>query len=187
MGKISLRGLFVRYLRTLHSVDDDSLYIPDAFVHFVIPFGIFIWAIIKSDSAAAVRAYFANAMTAISVISGFMCGLAVMIFELSLDAVIREFGKVAFAYEMQMGKKAYDAFLSKLKCSRVRIMHIKANQPKDEYLNGLESAFYLKKLSLMYRAILLDLLGVPANLYEKRLRHRVETLDNWFAENHRKL
>lgn len=27
MGKISLRGLFVRYLRTLHSVDDDSLYI----------------------------------------------------------------------------------------------------------------------------------------------------------------
>lgn len=25
MGKISLRGLFVRYLRTLHSVDDDSL------------------------------------------------------------------------------------------------------------------------------------------------------------------
>lgn len=104
-----------------------------------------------------------------------------------LDAVIGEFGKVAFAYEMQMGKKAYDAFLSKLKCSRVRIMHIKANQPKDEYLNGLESAFYLKKLSLMYRAILLDLLGVPANLYEKRLRHRVETLNNWFAENHRKL
>lgn len=104
-----------------------------------------------------------------------------------LDAVIGEFGKVAFAYEMQMGKKAYDAFLSKLKCSRVRIMHIKANQPKDEYLNGLESAFYLKKLSLMYRAILLDLLGVPANLYEKRLKHRVETLDNWFAENHRKL
>ena len=102
-------------------------------------------------------------------------------------SVIGEFGKVAFAYEMQMGKKAYDAFLSKLKCSRVRIMHIKANQPKDEYLNGLESAFYLKKLSLMYRAILLDLLGVPANLYEKRLRHRVETLDNWFAENHRKL
>ena len=85
MGKISLRGLFVRYLRTLHSIDDDSLYIPDAFVHFVIPFGLFIWAIIKSDSAAAVRAYFANAMTAISVISGFMCGLAVMIFELRIN------------------------------------------------------------------------------------------------------
>lgn len=104
-----------------------------------------------------------------------------------LHAVIGEFGKVAFAHEMQMGKKPYDAFLSKLKCSRVRIMHIKANQPKGGYLDGLESAFYLKKLSLMYRSILLELLGVPANLYEKRLRQRVETLDNWFAENHRKL
>lgn len=104
-----------------------------------------------------------------------------------LHAVIGEFGKVAFAHEMQMGKKPYDAFLSKLKCSRVRIMHIKANQPKGGYLDGLESAFYLKKLSLMYRAILLELLGVPANLYEKRLRQRVETSDNWFAENHRKL
>lgn len=104
-----------------------------------------------------------------------------------LNAVIGEFGKVAFAHEMQMGKKPYDEFLSKLKSSRVRIMHIKANQPKDGYLDGLESAFYLKKLSLMYRAILLDLLGVPADLYEERLRHRVETLDNWFAENHRKL
>lgn len=85
MGKISLRSLFVRYLRTLHSVDDDSLYIPDAFVHFIIPLGLFIWAIIKTDSAAAVRAYFANAMTAISVISGFMYGLAIMIFELRIN------------------------------------------------------------------------------------------------------
>lgn len=85
MGKISLRGLFVRYLRTLHSVDDDSLYIPDVFVHFAIPFGLFIWAIIDTHSAAAVRAYFANAMTAISVISGFMCGLAIMIFELRIN------------------------------------------------------------------------------------------------------
>lgn len=85
MGKISLRGLFVRYLRTLHSVDDDSLYIPDIFVHFAIPFGLFIWAIIDTHTVAAVRAYFANAMTAISVISGFMCGLAVMIFELRIN------------------------------------------------------------------------------------------------------
>lgn len=85
MGKISLRGLFVRYLRTLHSVDNDSLYIPDIFVHFVISFGLFIWAIIKTDSAVTVRAYFANAMTVISVISGFMCGLAVMIFELRIN------------------------------------------------------------------------------------------------------
>ena len=85
MGKISLRGLFVRYLRTLHSVDDDSLYIPDVFVHFVIPIGLFIWAMIETDNAATVRAYFANAMTAISVISGFMCGLAVMIFELRIN------------------------------------------------------------------------------------------------------
>lgn len=85
MGKISLRGLFVRYLKTLHSVDDDSLYKPDIFVHFVIPIGFFIWAIIDTDNAATVRAYFANAMTAISVISGFMCGLAVMIFELRIN------------------------------------------------------------------------------------------------------
>lgn len=85
MGKISLRGLFVRNLRTLHSVDDDSLYKPDIFVHFVIPIGLFIWAMIETDNAATVRAYFANAMTAISVISGFMCGLAVMIFELRIN------------------------------------------------------------------------------------------------------
>ncbi len=85
MGKISLRGLFVRYFRTLHSVDDDSLYIPDLLIHFGIPLGLLIWAIIKTDSAADVRVYFANAMTVISVISGFMCGLAVMIFELRIN------------------------------------------------------------------------------------------------------
>lgn len=103
-----------------------------------------------------------------------------------LKAVIGEYGKVAFAREMQLGESSYDAFLSKLMCSRVRIMHIKANQPKDKYLDGFESAFYLKKLSLMYRAILLDLLGVPVKLYEERLRRRTESLDRWFAENRRK-
>lgn len=85
MGKISLRGLFVRYFKTLHSVDDDSPYVPDILFHFGIPLGLFIWAIIKTDSAAAMRGYFANTMTAISVISGFMCGLSVMIFELRIN------------------------------------------------------------------------------------------------------
>lgn len=85
MGKISLRSIFVRYLRTLHSVDDDSLYVPDILFHFGSPLGLFIWAIVKTDSAADARGYFANAMTAISVISGFMCGLAVMIFELRIN------------------------------------------------------------------------------------------------------
>lgn len=66
-------------------------------------------------------------------------------------------------------------------------MHIKANQPKGNYLDGIESVFYLQKLSLMYRAILLDLLGVPANLYEDCLKRRTETLDRWFAENRSKL
>ncbi len=85
MGKISLKGLFDRYLKTLHSVDDDSLYAPDIFVHIGIPVVLFILAIIKPDVAVGARPYFANAMTAISVISGFMCGLALMIFELRIN------------------------------------------------------------------------------------------------------
>ena len=61
-------GLFVRYLRTASFWLMTTPLYPRCFVHFAIPFGLFIWAIIDTHSAAAVRAYFANAMTAISVI-----------------------------------------------------------------------------------------------------------------------
>ncbi len=102
MGKICLKGIFERYCKTLHSVDDNSLYIPDALIHLGLPLAFFIFAIIKAEHVIQLRAFFPNAITAISVISGFMCGLAVMIFELriSLDQSRGELGESAQEIEL---------------------------------------------------------------------------------------
>lgn len=102
MDKISLKNIFWRYIKTLHSADSDSLYIPDLFFHLGLPLVFCGWTLFDSGNAALARAYFPNAMTAISVISGFMCGLAVMIFELmiSLDQNKGELGESAREIEL---------------------------------------------------------------------------------------
>lgn len=76
-----------------------------------------------------------------------------------LEALIEEYGIDIFEKEIKTNK---DKFLSVMIDSRVRIMHIKRNR-KNLYFNGNESVLYILKLSLLYRKILLDIIGVEYN------------------------
>ena len=90
-------------------------------------------------------------------------------------ALIEEYGKDIFEREMEANEKE---FLSTMIKSRVRIMHIKRNQKK-KYFNGSESVLYILKLSLLYRRILLDILGVEKQVYVDKLQKCVSRLNKW--------
>ena len=92
-----------------------------------------------------------------------------------VKALIEEYGKDIFEREMEANEKE---FLSTVINSRVRIMHIKRNQ-KIKYFDGNESVLYFLKLSLLYRRILLDILGVEKQVYVDKLRKCVSRLNRW--------
>ena len=92
-----------------------------------------------------------------------------------VKALIEEYGKDIFEREMEANEKE---FLSTVINSRVRIMHIKRNQ-KIKYFNGNESVLYILKLSLLYRRILLNILGVEEQMYVDKLQKCVSRLNRW--------
>ena len=92
-----------------------------------------------------------------------------------VKALIKEYGEDIFEKEMEANEKE---FLSTVINSRVRIMHIKRNQ-KIKYFNGNESVLYILKLSLLYRRILLDILGVDKQVYIDKLQKCVSRLNRW--------
>ena len=92
-----------------------------------------------------------------------------------VKALIEEYGKDIFEREMEANEKE---FLSTVINSRVRIMHIKRNQ-KIKYFDGNESVLYILKLSLLYRRILLDILGIEKQVYVDKLRKCVSRLNRW--------
>lgn len=96
-----------------------------------------------------------------------------------LNALINTYGSIIFGREMRDG---FDECLKKLVDSRVRIMHIKTNRSKDMFYDGKHSVYYMRKLSLLYRVILLDLLGIPSETYAGRLRKRTGAFDCWLDD-----
>lgn len=92
-----------------------------------------------------------------------------------VKALIEEYGKDIFEREMEANEKE---FLSTVINSRVRIMHIKRNQ-KIKYFDGNEFVLYILKLSLLYRRILLEILGVEKQVYVDKLRKCVSRLNRW--------
>lgn len=90
-----------------------------------------------------------------------------------LEYIIEHYGQVIFRDEIQ---KNIIEFTQILTNSRNRIAHIKSKQEKT-YLDGKESVYYLCKLSLMYRMILFDLLGIPYELYEAGLLRGIKYLN----------
>ena len=92
-----------------------------------------------------------------------------------VKALIEEYGKDIFEKEMEANG---EGFLSTMINSRVRIMHIKRNQ-KNKYFNGNESVLYILKLSLLYRRILLDILGIEKQMYADKLQKCVTRLNRW--------
>lgn len=91
-----------------------------------------------------------------------------------VSSIIDGFGKGIFSKETNGD---YESFLRTTIDSRVRIMHIKKNQPR--HFSGKDCARYSVKFSLLYRRILLDLLGIPYEAYIARLKHAVQIIDEW--------
>ncbi len=96
-----------------------------------------------------------------------------------LNALVNDYGRVIFRKEIEEG---YGEFLTGLVNTRVRVMHIKRNQEKG-FLDGAVCVLYLMKLSLLYRVVLLDLLGIPETSYVQRLEREVERWDDWAVKN----
>lgn len=89
-----------------------------------------------------------------------------------IDALITHFGRAIFEKELN---DDYNGFLDKMVGSRVHIMHIKQNQ--SEYFDGEHSVRYSQKLSLLYRKILFELLGITLDKYEAALNKAVNEVN----------
>lgn len=94
--------------------------------------------------------------------------------KMCIDTIITHFGTVIFSKELN---GLYLNFLDNTVGSRVRIMHIKAKQKK--YWEAKECARYSMKFSILYRRIILELLGIPYDSYETQLRAAIEAIDSW--------
>lgn len=95
--------------------------------------------------------------------------------KMCVDALISRYGDTIFDKEFSAD---YTGFLQTIVKSRNRIMHIKRNQTTGN-LTGTENTRYVMKFALLYRRILLDLLGIDFNSYEKRLQKASSFIDNW--------
>lgn len=94
--------------------------------------------------------------------------------KMCIDAIITNFGRVIFSKELN---GLYKNFLDNTVGSRVRIMHIKRMQKK--YCKSKECVLYSMKFYLLYRRIILELLGIPYESYEARLKIVTEKIDSW--------
>lgn len=92
-----------------------------------------------------------------------------------LKSAIDKFGYYIFQIEKNT---CYEIFLTTMVNSRVNIMHIKRNI-RTPFLIGAECALYECKMSLLYRVILFNLLGIDEDLYIDTLKKRVASLNDW--------
>ena len=92
-----------------------------------------------------------------------------------LESTIQVYGTDLFVKEIE--KDIY-LFTQVLTNSRNRIFHIKTNNKK-LVLGATESILYAAKLSMLYRRILLDLLGVSYDYYSERLKENVCRWNTW--------
>lgn len=96
-----------------------------------------------------------------------------------LRALILKFGSVIFKKEISSG---LENILGRLKGTRVQIMHIKRNWPEGKRLDGRHCVLYILKLSLLYRVVLLELLGIDEGDYASRVSLITDRLDRWAAQ-----
>lgn len=83
-----------------------------------------------------------------------------------IDAIICKYGNILFQSEYLKDK---DTFLQLLVNSRNRIMHTKRKFNK-VYIKGPVNLMYCGKFSLLYRTILLDILGIKETNYLSNLQ-----------------
>lgn len=90
-----------------------------------------------------------------------------------LKALADQYGSPVFDNEPNL-----DLLLLKLKENRHRIMHIKREQQHLQF-DRKDCVLYINKLSLVYRHIIFDLLGITQDKYYQQLEKITSTLDSW--------
>ena len=96
-----------------------------------------------------------------------------------LIKVIVDYGQDFFHKELLQG---FETIAQIFVNSRNRMAHIKAKEGK-KYLNGAESALYAAKLSMLYRRVFLEILGIDYSLYKKSI---VKCVSVWNETPHYK-
>lgn len=94
--------------------------------------------------------------------------------KMCVDNLIVLYGTDIFKKELE---DDYTLFLERVVKSRVRIMHIKKNQKN--YFDGKECIRYSLKFSLLYRKILLSLLGVSDQQCNANIQIATKSIDEW--------
>ncbi|MBQ9987641.1 MAG: hypothetical protein IJP28_04610 [Erysipelotrichales bacterium] len=93
----------------------------------------------------------------------------------SLDVLISKYGTEIFAEEL---KYNYKEFIRMLESTGDRLTHIKRAQ-RNLVVSGDEPILYSMKMSLLYRVVLFDLLGIDKSVYMNSLVECVKFWDNW--------
>ena len=97
----------------------------------------------------------------------------------ALAAVINTFGTEIFSKEIN---GEFKEFLDMLVNTRNKISHVKSLQNK-KCLDGVQCAFYIAKLSLIYRKMIFILIGIDTELYNENIIKAVNAWDKWYYEN----
>lgn len=97
----------------------------------------------------------------------------------ALAAVIDTFGTEIFSKEINGDFKE---FLDMLVNTRNKISHVKSLQNK-KCLDGVQCAFYIAKLSLIYRKMIFILIGIDMELYNENIIKAVNAWDKWYYDN----
>lgn len=96
----------------------------------------------------------------------------------ALAAVINTFGTEIFSKEINGNFKE---FLDMMVNTRNKISHVKSL--RKECLDGVQCAFYIAKLSLIYRKMIFILIGIDTELYNENILKAVNVWDKWYYEN----
>lgn len=88
-----------------------------------------------------------------------------------LSSLIGKYGNSIFYEEMKHSCQ----FIQILVDSRNRIAHLAY---KKEYLNGPQCEIYIMKLSMLYRKILLELMGIPKQLINKDMKKSIKKINS---------
>lgn len=94
----------------------------------------------------------------------------------ALKTIINTFGAEIFDKEINDN---FQEFLRLLVNTRNKISHVKSLQDK-ECLDGVQCAFYVAKLSILYRKIIFILIDIDNTLYIDNITKAVKAWDDWY-------
>lgn len=96
-----------------------------------------------------------------------------------VDTIISHYGLDIFSSDY----KNSDKFTQKLVNTRVRVMHTKRKFKKEFVDNRYDILLYSVKMTLLYRRVLLDLLGIDYQIYSDKIKRVVGTWENYTLKN----